>query len=554
MNMAYFDGLFTEVERPKTSSVSNKYFDGLFSSAQAKKQRLQSTVRQADKANSFGGIVKETIKTPANWFMEGVKSVETQPKSFSELVKDPYLPLKAGSKNLFDTLNDSAKRLQDWGQTISDPKTSTAKKVAATGEVGMGWLNNMFTAFSAPLAALSPVPGVGNVADMINQGFAGIMNIGGKTAEEGVNALPISEKTKQEIMPLSKELGGLLVMAAAGKGGADIVGKVKSKTLEINRRVQEDVRIQIRILSESGETKIPIRTPSTKHAEYARSQGYEPYTRPEDLPIIRFGKKERTLEPTIQLSERLSPSLPKGARLVPETTVQAPKGEFDGLFRQSPIPTRPERLTGAEPAIESRMQRTTQELLPEAPTAIKPIESTGEKRVSTLAEKMEALAIEKELTDSFGKLPEYSAVNWGEQLQFATQVYKGNPAQALRILRGEEMPPSNILLNAFAVAIEKLAIRAGDTALLKTISDTSSLRSTRYGQEIGILSQREQLSPVKIMSDVKRGREEAFEKKTGKSVAKATQEEVSNMKKEIKKNASKRQDWDSFIKEIQCGY
>ena len=350
------------------------------------------------------------------------------------------------------------------------------------------------------------------------------------------------------------EIGALVAQLGVAKVGHSAYTRIKGKTTEIVKTIDEDIKVQVKIASEErGTTKIPIKTPSTKQAEYARSMGYEPFTPVEQLPIIRFGSRARTTEPTIRLpAERLGlPRIP-GATYEPIKT-PAFESQVKGGFLDTVLKTTPERATGAVPEQIVSAERVVREPTAE-PYRVAPVEATGPVRTPTLAEKIENLAIEKELVTEFADRPEYAQTNWGEQIQLATDIYKAEPNRALRILSGEEAPPSNVLINAFEVAIEKLAIRAGDTATLKILSDTSALRSTRFGQEIGILSQREQLSPVKIMTDVKKAREEAFEKKTGKSAAKATQEEVTSMKQHIRKNASKRQDWDSFIKEIQCGY
>ena len=121
---------------------------------------------------------------------------------------------------------------------------------------------------------------------------------------------------------------------------------------------------------------------------------------------------------------------------------------------------------------------------------------------------------------------------------------------------GEEAPPANLLANMVFVAVESRAIRTGDVATLQRLASESqlSIKATAMGQEIRALGEREQLSPVKIMEDIKVAREVAYEKKTGKSAAKATQEEVADMKQHIRKNASKRPSWEEFINEIKCGY
>jgi hypothetical protein len=55
-----------------------------------------------------------------------------------------------------------------------------------------------------------------------------------------------------------------------------------------------------------------------------------------------------------------------------------------------------------------------------------------------------------------------------------------------------------------------------------------------------------------LMKKINEGREEAVVKKEGKSIKKLKKDIVDNLKKEARKTSLKRQDWDSFIKSIQC--
>src|SRR3990167_3095231 len=88
--------------------------------------QAEQSKRAADTANSFQGLLSETFRGSTKGLVEGFKSVETKPRSFKNLYENPYLPLEEGSKVLFQTLDDSAKRLQNWGKVSNDPKASTA--------------------------------------------------------------------------------------------------------------------------------------------------------------------------------------------------------------------------------------------------------------------------------------------------------------------------------------------------------------------------------------------------------------------------------------------
>jgi hypothetical protein len=190
-----------------------------------------------------------------------------------------------------------------------------------------------------------------------------------------------------------------------------------------------------------------------------------------------------------------------------------------------------------------------------APKKLIPAESAGKIVASRLAARVQANAVEKKLTDSLGDLPEYNRVNMKEQAQLASDLIAADPDKAIRIARGEEEPPAHILPESVFVAVEEHAIQTGNVDLLRQLATGNlSSEATAMGQRIRALGERDQDSPVKAMRDVQQAREKAVEKRTGKTVAKAKKDAVSEMKKEIKKTASKRPDWNEFIKEITCNY
>ena len=563
--MSFLDSVVRPERKLETKSLRTNFRSSFLNSVllPGEKDKVRQFGQEAYQARSelertqgIGGLLRETGREAISGAVAGIKAVPTTEKSFGALIKDPYLPLKEGSKNLFATLDDSAKRIQDWGQVVSDPNSSVAKKVAATGSVGVGWLNNAFTVFSSPLAALSPIPGIGHIADSINKVFGAIGGVGEQFSTEVVlRNLPVSEKTKKEIEPLIRELGSLSALVLAGKAGADVTSKITKRTTEVTSKIKEDIKVQVQFLEE-GTTKVPIKTPSTKQAEYARSMGYEPYTPAERLPIIKYGKRQKTTELTVKLpTEGLRMPTPKGTRLVPEPTPRVKGG-----FLESVLKPQEQRIpTAKEIAQEIRQlpQETKPVTVPAAEVlSIKPIESVGEMKESRLAAGVEEMAIERRLTEGFEGRPEYAQVSMKEQARQAEQLRITNPEQAIRIALGEELAPSHLIPEAVFIAVERAATRAGDVATLKRLATGSSLslQATAMGQRIRTLGERDQLSPVKIMEDVRKVREEAYEKKTGKKVEEAKRTEVAKMKEEMKKSASKRQDWESFISELKCNY
>lgn len=179
---------------------------------------------------------------------------------------------------------------------------------------------------------------------------------------------------------------------------------------------------------------------------------------------------------------------------------------------------------------------------------------TGETKTSRLALNIEQNAIEKGFSKKFGDLPEYQTVNLKEQAKLAADLLKADASRALRIALGDEKPPNNILPEMVLDAVERQAIKAGDVETLRDLSRSKlTSEATAMGQRIRSLAERDQDSPVKAMQDVIKSREEALKRRNkGKDISKLKKEAVDGIKKEIKKASPKKEDWQSFIKSIQC--
>lgn len=222
------------------------------------------------------------------------------------------------------------------------------------------------------------------------------------------------------------------------------------------------------------------------------------------------------------------------ASAAPERAVEATPEEPSLPIRQSPP-------IAAAPAVVDTVN----------PTAI---DGTGETKVRGLSAGIEQSAIENKLTKSFGDLPEYQTMNIKEQAKLALDLINTNYDLAKKVALGEEPSPQGLHPEAVFTAVEAKAIKEGDVPTLKSLATRSTLttEATTMGQRIKLLDERNPDSPVKAIRDVARAREEAVKKRSGnvKNEIKKTAKEI---KSEIEKTKPKKQDWTSFIREIQCG-
>lgn len=482
---------------------------------------------------------------------EGYEAVKPREKSLKNL----FGPVqKEIATEVASTWKDSFDRFVSVMDTANDPEATPLDLSLKTGEAAVGVVNAAFAPMTAALKGAATIPKIGHVADAVNIFFSALGSGASTVAiEQGVDRLPVSEQTKEKIRPLAGELAALAAQIAAGKAGEVGATKFRAKQAEATQAIKDDIAVQVKIADEGPLPKNPIKSPNDKHAEYARSQGYEPYMAVEELPIIKFGPKAKEEMPTIQTRIRESANFPEGMKLVPDTTPKFTPAVRGGFLESV---KRPEAAT--EPVSKTQFSQPITEGAPQAP--LSPVASTGEVKTSRLAENVETNAVERRLVESeTGNLPEYRQANMAEQAQRASQLLNESPEQALRIALGEETAPIGIIPEAVFVAVENRAIMSGDGVTMMKLARESNLstQATAMGQRIRTLGERDQLSPVKVMSDVTETRAKSFKKTTGKDYetvkAEFKKEESASLEKELKKAASKRQDWESFMKDLTCG-
>lgn len=169
---------------------------------------------------------------------------------------------------------------------------------------------------------------------------------------------------------------------------------------------------------------------------------------------------------------------------------------------------------------------------------------TGQLRTSGLEARVKN-ALESLTPEERAGISTYSQMNKSAQIAKAVEWVSKNPEDAIRVLKGEIPPPKGILGNSVFVALEQMANNDADLALKLT-----SLRSTRFGQELSILTERDPLSTVKYMSDLESAKIEAYGSREKFNVIKDT--EMAKVKKAISKSNLSIKDWDSFVDSITC--
>lgn len=220
----------------------------------------------------------------------------------------------------------------------------------------------------------------------------------------------------------------------------------------------------------------------------------------------------------------------------------------------SPIQEKPQGVLDEK----TQTQADGQEVLKEAQPENIPADSQETVKVSreqlpvgTGQEK--ASGLEARIKQNLESVPEgvkseisnYQEMSKSEQLKAASQYVTENPEEALAVLKGEKAAPEGLLHNSIALALEEHATNENDANLVLKLA---SLRSTRAGQEISMLTERNPNSPITYFDELQKRKIESLGDKD--SAIKIREKETEKIRKSIKKPS--KGDWTSFIESIKC--
>jgi len=189
---------------------------------------------------------------------------------------------------------------------------------------------------------------------------------------------------------------------------------------------------------------------------------------------------------------------------------------------------------------------TTETITKEVPREQLPV-GGGKEKVSRLEARVKDVLgkATQEQIDRLG-LSTYEQMNKKENIKSASEYVVNNQEEAIQVLSGEKEAPKGILRNSIYVAMENLA--KGDVGLARKLA---SLQSTRYGQELSILTEIDPDSPVRAISEVINIRAKEFERRNkGKTIASEKKRVAKQIQSEVK--APSKDNWISFIESISC--
>jgi len=528
-NIDFKRRLSQRIETPKPAERS--FFDR--TAENVREVSFNEFIKQVPKTATRQAItVADTIIPAISKFIDTTGSIfgEGLAYAFDKNVREQYA---AGNLDILPTITET---------TI--PKLAKYTVAAGIETAIFRSLPGVAKMKLAPMAGVGALEGVGFA---ISEGMARDL-----TPEEIIKNMPLYGVTGAGAAVLSPYLLPLL------KSEIKFMPKQFKNIIEgLN---EEPATRQLGVGSLAREaTPIPISTKNTRYQEWLRNNGYEPYTPTKDLPVIDAGagRVARTADddlPTIQFDDAsgvrdLPP--PVGTRLVPDEPAPAPAAELPAPRREAPTPTPVAPTPTPTPVAQ-----------PQAAVAVPsrnlPV-GDGVTRNSRLEERI----VKSNADPAIGKhlegerLATYQQVTKADQTKRAAKFVEDRYDDALAVVRGQMEAPDGLLDNAVALALAKQAELTGDAALAIRLA---SLRSTRAGQEISILTEADPLSVVSSIESIIKARQGKMARARGGGIQKNSAASANKAAAETKKDVTDRvmaaemkiEDAEKLLNDILC--
>lgn len=437
-------------------------------------------------------------------------------------------------------------------KSFKEPNTGT-KRFVESAKVGLSALGAFFTPVSSVFLQAETTPGiVGDTAKFANKFFEIVGKVGAEGAGKAIDLYsPFSNKTNDEIKPISMEIGNLVSQILVGRGGELAYKKLGLKTNEFINKISEEARLKqvnqtipketlSKWVEQSKEAEDlrnkALPTKEERYQDYLKSQGYEPYIPNDKLPVIDMGKPAKDSLPTIQVGESLKITKNQKGEYTYEPIKEG--GETTkAKVEETPIPKEESTFT----------------------TTPKP-EVNPNVKVSKQAEDIaRSLDEEFDIKVSDEDLATYKTKEgfMQDQAQKANSLIESDPQLGMDIAMGIKNAPKGLNSESVYATMKRVAMDAGDTQTLINLSKSKvASKASVKGQEIKSLDlyDHKMTDPVKILQDINKSYETAFEKKSKVNYTTAKENVVKEIKMSIKKNAPTKKSWEDFINQVKCNY
>jgi len=383
-----------------------------------------------------------------------------------------------------------------------------------------------------------------------------------QAAEEGINEQPGLGQTVTDNVKHAQAIDIVFMVAMISRGfaknklsslnqSADELTSV-SKTLKVKpnatlKQVSDAMKREIKKIPEAF-----VDNPTA--ASLAR--------RKELTDAFNILKKAGVVDKQYATAYEFLTSLFKGADDIPKAPVKAPVAALPPKAGQAapvaprgrppapkaPVPKAPapKKVVSAPKAVAKAPTTKVKPKVVSVPREQLPV-GEGAKKVSKLEARVKdtLTSASPETIDKLG-LSTFNQMSKKSNIRKASKFVTESPENALKVLRGEIEAPKGILRNSIFVAMQNEA--KGDVDLARKLA---SLQSTRFGQELSVLTEIDPDSPVTLMADVVNVRRKAFgDKYKGQTTDQVTKKVAKQIEAKIKKPSNAV--WQAFVKSIEC--
>lgn len=549
------------------------------------------TVQAPPQGFKIGDVISTVEKTASNiqktaqdFIIKNLPQTVNQAEQLAQNPKNTGKSIQNIASDMWNTIKtpvmDYFKANQDQynaGGSILHP-ISPAKDIGIQARKTAAELNTFFSPISALYTAASDTPVVGSLVKFLTLPFTAASEASVRASNKAIDQLPISKRAKDQLKPGIGDLVALASQLALGK----IVDIPAEKTGElINKYGVNDAMVieaQAKKLAQTKANEIkpgeqdpqkvidhivnnklqdtPEGQQALKTAVEAQKAGSNVTIKfPEPTPIegakivpinkIETGlsdyinKNANTATPKIQKYEQV---LRDGGTLEPIPVYEKNGGYVlnkDGFHRLQAYKNIGRENVSVRVEPETTLSASAKQRAENAPIL----------QPSMLGLRVDQTSIEKGLGE-LQSIPGYEKMNMKEQAQRASDLINSDPQKAYDIALGKAEAPKGLTAESVFKAVEK-SITKPEQAIELANSPLVS-EASKLGQRIKSLDVKTSESPIEAIKQVMDARRKTIQTTLGKTIEKATTDTIKQIKESIKKASPTKQDWASFIKEIQC--
>ncbi len=499
--------------------------------------------------------------------------------------------LNIAGKTVQEALTDTKDRIYKAIDTWKAP-SSKLQKTVDTASAGVGVLNSLLSPITGTLKGAETVPVLGQFAHVVNNIFSAVGGGASGLAGQAVDTSKLSPQTKETIKPLMQELSALASQIALGKAGGKALDLTKAKVADLSKKIVDEVHNDAMPKSflesvQKPETKAVIPEKKTLPKEEtkltpAENKMAEDFLNSKEDATVSADKEK--LATQIEQQKALVDHLEnigvkdtikslqkfegKRGEFKGELNLNNGKGKFgksgdtilrevfndhDNKFSSEELAQKYYDLKETYSSSKEKLKQleASQKLAPKIEADVESRQNSEVKQ-SKVGASVEAKSIEKGLTKGFGETAGYDPITIKDQAQRASKVME-DIENARKMVKGDIPMESGLKGEMLIKAMEDYAQKKGDVELLRDIANSPLVSETSaHAQAMRILAERNPDSVVAKLQDLKKAKEANAEKKSGKKLSQAKKDVVKEIKKSMEVTKPKKEDWSSFIKEIQC--